>query len=243
MNEPQLPLYGPDEATLARDDALLDALGSGVRLPGEDTLAMAMFMWREDLSAPPKTVAAERARRKRRRITWSIIATGLAAALGTGATVAAASNAKPDSPFFPITQRIFTEQASTASAEAAQQRIAQAQTAVGEQRLPAAENLLDEAEKLIANVTSLLEKERLFAELKRVRDALNALLGGIPVPTPAPSAGPLPTPAPGTTGAPGPGGAAGPGGAPTPSPSRTGGLLPLPLPTISLPPLLPSILP
>ena len=66
MNEKHLPVYEPDEATLARDDALLDALGSGARLPGEDTLAMALFMWRDDLSAPPKAVAVQQARRKRR---------------------------------------------------------------------------------------------------------------------------------------------------------------------------------
>jgi hypothetical protein len=238
MSEPQLPLFEPDEATLARDEALLDALGGGDLglgdLPGDDTLAMAMYMWREDLSASPKVVAAQRARRKRRRVTWSIIAAGLAAALGTGATVTFASNARPESPLFPITQRVFPEQASTASAEAAQERIADAQTAVGVQDLSQAGKLLEEAEKLIANVTSLLAKQALTAELQRVRALLDSLLGGAPVPTPAPSKPPLPTP----------GAGGGPGGAtPTPGPSRSGGLLPLPLPTISLPPLLPPILP
>jgi hypothetical protein len=236
MSESQMPLFEPDEATLARDDALLDALGGGTLglgdLPGDDTLAMAMFMWREDLSASPKVVAAERARRKRRRITWSIIAAALAATLGTGATVAAASSAEPDSPLFPITQRVFKQQASTASAEAAKERIAEAQSAVGEQDAPQAKKLLDEAEKLIDNVTSLLEKQALIDQLEKVRALLNALLGGAPVPSPAPPASPQPTPS-GT----------GPTPTPSPTPSRSsGGLLPLPLPTISLPPLLPSIL-
>ncbi|HZM81729.1 MAG TPA: hypothetical protein VFC19_38910 [Candidatus Limnocylindrales bacterium] len=228
----QLPLYEPDEATLDRDDALLDALGSGVKLPGEDTLAMALFMWREDLSAPPKATAAQRARRKRRRITWGIIAAGLAAALGTGATVAAASNARPGNPLFPITEFVFPQQASTASAEVAKERIADAQTAVDEQHLPEAEKLLDEAEALIAKVTSVLEKDALLADLQRVRALLNAALSGTPLPTPAP------TPAPTGVSAPGPGGTSAPGA--TPSPGKSGGL-PLPLPTISVPPLLPSL--
>src|SRR5688572_25690979 len=107
MNEPQqLPVFEPDEETLARDDALLDALGSGARLPGEDTLAMAMFMWREELSATPKVVAAEKARRKRRRITWSIVV-GLTAALGSGAVATAAYYAEPGNPLFPVTERVF----------------------------------------------------------------------------------------------------------------------------------------
>jgi hypothetical protein len=226
-----LPVFEPDEETLARDDALLDALGSGARVPGEDTVAMAMFMWREDLAAPPKDVAAEKSRRKRRRITWSVVI-GLSAVLGSGAVATAAYYAEPGNPLFPVTERVFTQQASTASAEVAQTRIEQARTAVGEQRAPEAKNLLDEAEKLIANVTSLLEKEKLLAELQKVRALLDALVTGTPVPAPAPTTGQGPTP-----------GAPGPGGTPTPGPSRTGGLLPLPLPTISLPPLLPSILP
>ena len=232
MNEQQVPTFEPDEATLARDDALLDALGSGAKLPGEDTLAMALYMWREDLSAPPKAVAAERARRKKRRITWGIIAAALAATLGTGATVAAASSAQPDSPLWPITQWVYPERASTTSAAVAKERIADAQTAVDEQHLPEAKKLLDEAETLIANVTSLLEKEALMADLQRVRAVLNALVTGTAAPDPAPTAIPTPATAPGGVPA-----------TPTPSPAKSGGPLPLPLPTISLPPLLPTILP
>jgi hypothetical protein len=225
MTEPQIPLFEPDEDTLARDDQLLDALGSGVRLPGEDTIALALFMWREDLAAPPKAVAAERARRKKRRITWSI-ALGLTAVFGAGAAATAAYYAEPGTPLFPVTERVFTEQASTANAETAKERIADAQKAVDEQKLPEAKDLLDEAEKLIDKVTSLLEKQALAAELQRVRDLLNAALTGIPVPTPALH----PTPTPGT--------GAGQGAVPTPSPEKSGGgLLPLPLPTITLPPL------
>lgn len=231
MSEPQLPLFEPDEATLARDDELLDALASGVKLPGEDTLAMALFMWREDLTAPPKAVAAERARRRKRRITWSI-AVGLAAVFGAGAAATAAYYAEPGNPLFPVTERVFTQQASTASAETAKTRIADAQKAVDENHLPEAKDLLDEAEKLIDKVTSLLEKQALVTELQRVRDLLNTALTGVPVPTPAPTGGPRPTPSPG-------------GGVPgaTPSPGKSGGglPLPLPLPTISLPPLLPSL--
>lgn len=237
MSEQQLPLFEPDESMLARDDALLDALGSGVKLPGEDTLAMALFMWREDLTAPPKAVAAERARRKRRRITWGIIAAALAATLGTGATLAAASDARPGSLLWPITQTLFPAKASTVSAKVAKQHITEAQTAVDAKNLPEARKLLDQAEKLIANVISELEKQALITDLQRVRALLDSTLTGLPVPTPAPSAPGQPG-QPGQSPAPGP--SAGPGGA-TPGPGKSGGILPLPLPTISIPPLLPSL--
>jgi hypothetical protein len=230
MNEPQLPLYEPDEDTLARDDALLDALGSGLETPGDDTLAMAMYLWREDLSAPPKAIAAERARRRKRRITWSI-AVGLAAALGAGAAATAAYYAEPGGPLFPVTEVVFPEHASTASAEGAKERLADAQTAVEQKHLPEAEKLLKEAEALIAKVTSLVEREVLMAELQRVRAVLTSVLTGTPLPGLAPSAAPSPGGIPGLPG----------GGQPTPTPSPArSGLLPLPLPTISLPPLLPS---
>jgi predicted Rossmann fold nucleotide-binding protein DprA/Smf involved in DNA uptake len=183
-------------------------------------------MWREDLSDPPKTAAVARARRKRRRIIWSI-AIGLAAALGSGAVATAAYYAEPGNPLFAVTERIFTQQASAANAQAAKERIADARTAVGQQHLPEAQHLLEEAEKLIASVTSLVDKQVLTDELRRVRALLDAALTGTPVPTPAPTAVPSPTPTTTPT--------------TTPVPTRSGGLPPLPLPTISVPPLLPSL--
>lgn len=234
MNE-QITPFEPDEATLARDDELLDILGRGGRAPREDTLALALSLWREELSlaSDPK-----RAKVKRRKVTWGLIAAALAASLGAGATVAAASNAEPGSPLWPITQRIFTEKASTASASTAKVRMAAARTAVTQQRPEEAQRLVKEAETLIANVTSLLEREALIAELDQVKALLATLLGGGPAPRPGV------TPAPGATPAPQPstGGGPGQGATPGPSPSGPGGLLPLPLPTISLPlPPLPTI--
>ncbi|HEX6686028.1 MAG TPA: hypothetical protein VF062_24840 [Candidatus Limnocylindrales bacterium] len=241
MNE-QLTPFEPDEATLARDDALLDALGRGGTTPGDDPLALALSLWREELSP---TAVPKRAKAKRRKLTWGLIAAALAASLGAGATVAAASNARPDSPLWPITQRIFTEHASIASADAAKVKMADARAAVTEQRPAEAQRLVKEAETLIANVTSLLERDALIAELERVKTLLATILGAGGVPVPQPGA----TPAPGTAPQPSPGGGSGPGQAPTPSPSPSGpgGILPpLPLPTISLPihlPPLPTLLP
>jgi hypothetical protein len=185
-------------------------------------------MWREDLAAEVVPAAKPAPATRRRKLTWGIIAAAVAASLGAGATVAAASTAEPGSPLWPITQRVFPEKASHASAKAARAAIADARAAVNERRLDDAQRSLKQAEGLIATVQSGLEREALNAELAQVRALLASALNGQPLPVPSPATTPAPTVAPSPGGGP----------APSPSPSKPGGDL-LPLPTITLP--LPSL--
>lgn len=223
--------YEPDEATLARDDELLDMLGKGLRPPGDDTIALAMFMWRDDLMIDKAAAATVRARRKR-RITHGIIAAAIAATLGSGVTLALAGNATPFSPLFPVTERVFPEKASAVSADTARTELSSARAAVAEKRYPQAQALLARVEALIAKVISLAEREALLAELNKVRNLLSVALGiplppaSAPTPVPSPTAGTPPTPSPGA-------------GTPAPAPSGSPQRLLPPL----LPPLLPSLLP
>lgn len=235
MNDRDLAHYDPDEATLAADDRLLDALGRGESPPADDPFLLALSMWREDLTRvdqPEAVTAAARRRPGRRKARWGVISAAVAALIGGGVTVAAAaSTAEPGSPLWPITERVFVEQASTASVEAVEVTVEDARTAVREQRLDEAEHLLDEAEKLLANVIEVTERLELERQIAQVRELLAGALGGlVPAPATTTPPGATPTPAPS-------------GGAPTPSPSpsKDGGLLPLPLPSILPLPSLPLL--
>lgn len=224
--------YEPDEATLASDDELLDMLGKGLRPPGDDTIALAMFMWRDDLTITKAASTPARARR-RRRITHGIIAAAIAATLGSGVTVSLAYNAEPFSPLFPIIELVDPGKASAISADTARTDLGTARAAVAEKRYPEAQTLLTRVEALIAKVISLAEREALLAELTKVRNLLSVALG-IPLPAPSPTPKPVPSPGASTQPTPSPG-----AGTPTPSPSGS----PQPLLPPLLSPLLPSLLP
>lgn len=208
--------YLPDATTLANDDELLDALGRGEYPAGDDALTAALAMWREEIAAPTAVTAAQPVRRKRHSVRfirnrirrWTIISAAVAAIIGGGVTVATASTAQPGSPLWPVTERVWVDRASSASAEAARGRIQDARVAVEQERPKEAQGLIEEAEGLIPKVKSTLEQNELTAELATVVELLERLLdledtgsgtdGTEPAPKPSSShsTGPSPSPSP-----------------------------------------------
>jgi hypothetical protein len=233
-----------DVATVAADDLLLDALGSGADAPADDELGKMLAAWRSDLDedVPPasgRTVALAPVVPLRPR--WRRVAAGVAAAviLFGGGIVVGAANAGPDSPLWPITRTVYRDHARSAEAEHA---VANARRAAEDGRYDDARRLVDVASKLIDQVTDQKRAAELRAELDAVRRMLPESLSSTSTPTPGVSAPP---------GSEGPGGA-GPGGGATPGGGgATGGVpgapgvpglptptlpgLPLPTPTLPVP--------
>lgn len=163
---------------------------------------------------------------------------------GTGAVATAASHAGPTSPLWSLTKVLYDQQAHEA---AAQDEISRARLAAAAGRYDESSRLLDQA---LAEVDQIRDPEvanRLRAEVDAVRamaPAANTPQGPGPSPAPPPrptttptprSGGSTPVPAPmPTPGAP----SSSPGGLlpglPLPPLTGSGGILPLPLPGISL---------
>ncbi|NUR69893.1 MAG: hypothetical protein HOU81_03655 [Hamadaea sp.] len=235
-NQGHFPDADPvDPAQLARDDELLDLLGSGSPPPADDSLAVMLSSWQSSLSAPMTVDSPAPAIRLKRRPLSARLVAAIAAAvvvLGGGLT-AGAANAGPGSPLWPITKIVYADRAAVQQATAF---LDQATTAYADRRFDDARALTDKAAALLPKVTDAADRQRLAARIEQLRAALAAVT--IPVPgssptTPsgvAPSAVPRPSGvAPSTTPSPAP-------ASPSPSPSH-GGLLPLP----PLPSLLPSL--
>jgi hypothetical protein len=239
-----------DMTQVQRDDELLDALVRGEAAPADDELAVLLAAWRDDLSldlsdeddgpyslrpaaplpaspAPARTVRRP-ARRAGRGRTLSIAAAAVLIGLA-GGTTAAAANAGPDSPLWPITRVVFADHAdSVLSEQSAEDSIAKAREAIAQSRYADADKLLDEAATSAGKVHDEGTVRRLLDEISAVR----GLLPGIGSPGAAPTAG-----VPGQGGGSQPPGGAGTGGGSTANPAASGGVLPplpVPLPTITV---------
>jgi hypothetical protein len=136
-----------------------------------------------------------------------------AVALVAGGAVAAASNATPNSPLWPVSQLLYPQRADRV---AAQDALAQARTAAKEGRLADARRLIDQAQALISKVADPVERTRLQDELEQVRQLVSTTEGVIPIP---PGSSPAPQPHP----------SSGPG------PTGPSGQPPGPLPSVGLP--------
>jgi len=229
----------PDVTVLARDDALLDALGRGEPAPADDEVAGLLAAWRSELdppterttvrtavplAIPPFTAPAiERATRRWRPGRMLVAAAAALVGLAGGLTVAAGS-AGPDSPLWPITRVVYPERAESRLAQAqAESAIERARTAVQESRYADADRLLREATTLTGQIQDEGVVRRLLDEIDAVRHLLPGLAPDGSVPG-GPSGGQ--PPAPGQT--------AGSGGGPTPTAAPGGGL---PLPSVPVPPV------
>ncbi|MEV4198908.1 anti-sigma-D factor RsdA [Micromonospora globbae] len=239
-----------DLATIARDDALLDALGRGEPPPAGDQVAAMLAAWRTDVdsddekrliragaeaAAPLPAIGAAPVGRGALRVAAAVIAL-LAVATGLGL---GSRNAGPSSPLWSLTRVLYPEQAQVRGVE---NTLAQARTAVAEGRLDEARALLAQARRDLAGVDDPAVAARLRAELDALeRDLVAAVpaLPRTPAGDPAPGS-PAPTaPAPDPTGtAPAPPAPSGP--PPAPSSSTPGSPHILPLPSL---PLHPSGLP
>lgn len=230
-----------DLGTLARDDALLDALGRGDQVPEGDEIATLLAAWRADLAddsatevrpaAPPEEGAARPRPAVRRARPWTlrlaaaaVVLIALVSGLGVGSR-----NAGPDSPLWSLTRLLYPQQAEVRSIE---DTIGRARTALSEGRLDDAERLIGQARRDLAAVDDPATVDRLRVtidmlarELAAAREATAPATTG---PTGAPT-GPGPT----TTGTPRPPAS---GAAPQPSTSPSAATSPLlPLPQLPLP--------
>jgi hypothetical protein len=149
----------------------------------------------------------------------------------SGVVAAAASNAGPNSPLWPVSQLLYPERADRVGAQDALDR---ARVAVSQGRLDDARRLMDEAQALISKIADPAERTRLQAELDQIRQLVSwaggsVQPGGTPAQQPPPSGGPA--------------GTSGPSPGPLPGAPLPTGVLPsvvlpsLPLPTSLLPSL------
>lgn len=220
-----------------RDDALLDALGSGQAIAEGDDLAVLFAAWHTDISdidpailrspiPEPETVEVAQPRSRRRflpRIRFSrpLVVSVAAAAVAFGGLTAASATAGPDSPFWPITRIVFGDTADSRLAEQEAQRLLeQAKLAMAGGRPAEAAQLVGAAREKIALIADDSARQRLEAEaaaiLTQVATLPEPVTSAIATPTSPPVAGTPPA-----------------AGTSQPTPEKTG----------LLPPILPSLLP
>jgi len=245
-----------DLGAVARDDALLDALGRGAELSPDDEFAAMLASWRTDLSPDAPIADSEAAddevtgpplvRKPAHGRLSRVVLAAAAAVLALAGTVAvAAGRAQPGSRLWPITTVVYAERAdSLVAAQDARSAIAKAREAVTAGRYAEADRLLDQATTLAGKVHDTGTRQQLLDEVAEVRALLPA---GTPTATTsrAPSANATPTPSPSSSAGSGSHAGSGntgngnSGGTPSPSASSGGllsGILPdLPLPSLPIP--------
>ncbi|MFG3297992.1 anti-sigma-D factor RsdA [Micromonospora chersina] len=244
-----------DLGTIARDDALLDALGRGEPAPDGDAFAGLLAAWRSDLAEEPTGVrpaapdAVEEApapRASRRPRPWALRLAAAAVALlalvsGLGIS---SRDAGPGSPLWSLTKLLHPQQAEVRGIE---DTVDRARAALDAGRLDDAEALIARARRDLARVEDPAAVARLGAALDVLARDLAAARGVTAPPSAAPAgsvaATPAPTavPSPSGTGTPRPGpatsdGSPRPGTSSSPDPADSP-LLPLPrlpLPSVSV---------
>ncbi|MFC0032251.1 anti-sigma-D factor RsdA [Micromonospora chaiyaphumensis] len=248
-----------DLGTIARDDALLDALGRGDAAPEGDALAGLLAAWRSELADEPPTVvrpgapapAGDAPSRPavRRPRPWTLrLAAAAVALLALVSGVGIGSrDAGPGSPLWSLTRLLHPQQAEVRGIE---DTIAKARAALDAGRLDDAEALVAQGRRNLARVEDPAAVTRLSAALDVLARDLAAARAATAPPTTAPAgtttpATPAPTavPSPTTSGTPRPGpatsgGAPRPGSSGSPAPADSPLLplpkLPLPLPSVSI---------
>ncbi|GHJ53753.1 hypothetical protein Nm8I071_30600 [Nonomuraea sp. TT08I-71] len=242
-----------DLGTIARDDALLDALGRGEPAPDGDALAGLLAAWRSDLAEEPtgvrpaapdvvEEVPARRTARRPRPWTLRLAAAALALlALVSGLGISS-RDAGPGSPLWSLTKLLHPQQAEVRGIE---DTIDRARAALADGRLDDAEALIAQARRDLARVEDPADVARLAAALDVLARDLAAARGVTAPPSAAPAAttpaSPAPTavPSPTRTGAPRPGPATSGG---SPRPGTSGSPAPADSPLLPLPKLpLPSV--
>lgn len=214
-----------DLGTIARDDALLDALGRGEPAPDGDALAGLLAAWRSDLAeeptgvrpAAPDVVEEAPARRAARRPRpWALRLAAAAVALlalvsGLGIS---SRDAGPGSPLWSLTKLLHPQQAEVRGIE---DTVDRARAALDAGRLDDAEALIARARRDLARVEDPAAVARLGAALDVLARDLAAARGVTAPPSAAPAGSVPATPAP--TAVPSPSGT----GTPRPDPATSGG--------------------
>lgn len=251
-DDASLGAHDVDPAEVARDDELLDLLGSGDRPAGDDPLLALLADWRAETGAAelPALPSAEeievalapnvsrlwpRGGRSRsgvhhhgkRPALWQAV-TGAAAvaAVIVGGLSVAAHSAMPGDPLWGVSKTIFSDRAGEVElVNDLSEFLAAADDAAREGDREEAERLLDEVSQRLDEVSDASER----VELMKRRDAIRRDLSRV-----TPSAVPSPAPAPEPAPAPPPGQATLVPGAPAPLPSN---LVPPPPPGVPVVPL------
>lgn len=249
-DDASLGAHDVDPAEVARDDELLDLLGSGDRAGDDDALAALLADWRADTAAaglPALPTAEEievalapnvsrlwpRGGRSgkgahhhgRRPALWQAV-TGAAAvaAVVVGGLSVAAHSAMPGDPLWGVSKTIFSDRAGEVElVNDLSEFLAAADGAAREGDREEAERLLDEVSQRLDEVSDASER----VELMKRRDAIRRDLSRVTpsaVPSPAPEPAPAPPPGPATLVP----------GAPVPLPSN---LIPPPQPGVPVVPL------
>lgn len=169
-----------DIATLHEDDLLLDRLGRGEEPAGGDVIASALSRWRaalpsddpaepvddELLAAALAALHPPRASRLARR---SAILS-VAAVLALGTVAAAAEQAGPHSPLWPLTQLLFHDHAEVrTAADAAEDSVSAARVSIDGGRYDQASRLLDDATASVERIGEGADADRLREEIAALR--------------------------------------------------------------------------
>jgi hypothetical protein len=190
---------------IARDDALLDALGTAGDRPEDDSIARALYDWRCDVEADPFPAGSRRGvvARFRGRVGRGVATGAVASAVGLaslGGVAAAATQAGPDSVLWPITRVVAADRVqSREAAFHARRSLDHASTAAGQDRRDAAEQYLAEAEHDAAWVRPDDGGPELRDEAAQLRRRLHSPAAGDPSagpdqgPSGSPSASPEPS--------------------------------------------------
>ncbi|MFE9955664.1 anti-sigma-D factor RsdA [Micromonospora sp. NPDC005299] len=245
-----------DLGTIARDDALLDALGRGEAPPEGDALAGLLALWRAEFAEEPATAVrpgapapadeapARRAVRRPRPWTLRLAAAAVALlALVSGLGIGS-RDAGPGSPLWSLTRLLHPQQAEVRGIE---DTVDRARTALDAGRLDDADALVAQGRRDLARVEDPAAVTRLGAALDLLAHDLAAARATTAPPTTAPAGTAPATPAPTAVPSPTVGGTSRPAPATSGGTPRSGSNRPptpagsplLPLPRLPLP--LPSV--
>lgn len=214
-----------DRAEVARDDELLDLLGSGELTDSDDPLVALLADWRAETYAaamPPLPSAEEievamasnvtqlRPRRGwtrrgdhhhgTRPALWQAV-TGAAAvaAMIVGGLSVAAHSAMPGDPLWGVSKTIFSDRAGEVElVNDLSEYLAAADDAAREGDHSEAERLLEQVSQRLDEVNNAAERVELMKRRDAIRRDLSRVTpSAVPSPAPAPEPGPAPAPHPG----------------------------------------------
>jgi hypothetical protein len=200
-----------DIATLHEDDLLLDRLARGEEPDDGDAVLSTLARWRATLPgddpADPvdddvlaAALAALRPPRRISRVARRSAVLSVAAALAFG-TVAAAEQAGPDSPLWPLAQLMFHDRAEArAAVDAAVDSLSAARASIEGGRYDQASRLLDDAAAAVERIGAGADADRLNGDIAVLRARIPAAGGEdtaeqadrVPSSSPSPADPPVP---------------------------------------------------
>lgn len=184
------------------DDELLDRLGRGEPVDGGEVERL-LYHWRSSLPTASATddrlldavtTAIARPTTGHGRLRKVTAGAAVAALLAAGGVTAAASQAGPDSPLWPVTELVFGGVAESRAAVArADGALRDARTAADEGRIPEATRLLAHADQLADKVDEPTAADRIRDDVAAIRERLGLQAAKAPPGTETPN-GPLSEP-------------------------------------------------